>query len=197
MRNTIIISGFPGVGKSYFCGNTDLNVLDSDSSCFSWTKDLLGNNIVERNPDFPVNYIKHIKENIGTVDIIFVSSHEIVRKALEENNIHYILAFPGKDCKEEYIVRYKQRGNTEEFIDMIDENWNKFISDMEYELFPLKISMSRYEYISDLIKYGYCPSNNPSVYRYIAKGLYNYRGCPIYCDECDYRVDIFNEREEI
>lgn len=36
MKDTLIISGFPGVGKSYFKdNNNDLIILDSDSSNFS------------------------------------------------------------------------------------------------------------------------------------------------------------------
>lgn len=67
MKETTIISGFPGIGKSYFFRNQEYNnrtVLDSDSSEFSWVKDENGNNTKERNPDFPSNYIDHIKENM-------------------------------------------------------------------------------------------------------------------------------------
>lgn len=64
--------------------------LDSDSSNFSWVKDENGNNTKERNPEFPKNYIEHIKSNIGKVDVIFVSSHKVVREALE--CYHYVYA---------------------------------------------------------------------------------------------------------
>ena len=109
--NTKVISGFPGVGKSYLFNNTDLKVLDSDSSNFSWIKDSEGRNTKERNPDFPQNYIDHIKKNIGKVDIILTSSHDVVRKALKESCIDYILVHPNIRAKEEYIERYTQRGN--------------------------------------------------------------------------------------
>ena len=35
-KETRVISGFPGVGKTYFKNITNLIVLDSDSSKFSW-----------------------------------------------------------------------------------------------------------------------------------------------------------------
>lgn len=81
---TYVISAFPAYGKSYcFKKYQDkFTILDSDSSEFSWIKDRNGNNTKERNANFPQNYITHIKNNIGKVDIIFVSSHETVRKAL-------------------------------------------------------------------------------------------------------------------
>lgn len=138
---TAVISAFPGCGKSYIYknyNNTKYNkknwkILDSDSSDYSWLKDENGNNTTERNPDFPNNYIKHIKDNIGKVDVIFVSSHKEVRKALKRNNIDFFLVFPTKDMKNMFIKRYKDRGNTENFINFISNNWDKFIDDMENE----------------------------------------------------------------
>lgn len=98
------------------------SILDSDSSKFSWilrkrTKEELeiakkawesephlldgdgyinqikDEEIKVRNPDFPKNYIEHIKENIGKVDFIFVSSHLQVREAMKEADIHYCTVF--------------------------------------------------------------------------------------------------------
>jgi hypothetical protein len=131
--NTFVISAFPACGKSYCFENVskkDIKILDSDSSEFSWIKDIEGNNTKERNPNFPNNYIKHIKENIGKVDIIFVSSHEVVRNALLGNNIRTILIYPYKHCKDEWIERFRNRGNNEGFIKFISDNWDKFINDM-------------------------------------------------------------------
>ena len=57
MKETTIISGFPGVGKTeFFKDQTYHNrvCLDSDSSEFSWVEDNEGNNTKERNPNFPI-----------------------------------------------------------------------------------------------------------------------------------------------
>ena len=61
--NTKIFSVFPACGKTYLYEHQDeygLKILDSDSSQFSWT---LTRDGMIRNPDFPKNYIEHIKEN--------------------------------------------------------------------------------------------------------------------------------------
>ena len=108
-------------------------MLDSDSSQFSWIKDENGNNTKERDPNFPTNYIKHIKDNIGKVDVIFVSSHDIVRKALNENNINFFMVYPDKSMKEEWIRRFRERGNDEGFIKFISDNWDDFIDEIEKE----------------------------------------------------------------
>ena len=99
-KNTKIIAAYPACGKSYFTENVkdyfegeNPIVLDSDSSLFSWIYEN-GEKTDKRNPDFPKNYINHIKENIGKADIIFVSSHSVVRKSLGDNKIKFTLVVP-------------------------------------------------------------------------------------------------------
>lgn len=160
-----IISAFPACGKSTYykkwsqysqenvwrsrnngeqvynnigepCGD---KILDSDSSLFSWIYDENGNKTDQRNPDFPNNYIQHIKKHLDTEDVIFVSSHKVVRDALKNAGIPYYLVYPQKDMKDEWIWRFRNRGNDESFIKFQDEHWNDFIDDMENETYPTKI----------------------------------------------------------
>lgn len=127
---TKIISAFPGTGKSYYHSKHPDITLDSDSSNFSWIKDENGVNTAERNPDFPQNYINHIKENIGKYKYIFVSSHKQVRDALLDNCIFFYLVYPDERRKEEFLERYRNRGNDEKFIQLISDNWEKWIREM-------------------------------------------------------------------
>lgn len=145
MKNTVIISGFPAVGKSMLAKNSQLVVLDSDSSKFSWISEGV------RHPDFPNNYIKHIQENIGKADYILVSSHDIVREALENNSIEYFLVYPNMSQKDEYLERYRHRGNDEKFVSFIDSNWDKFILDIEREKFPTLVKLNKGQFLSDVI----------------------------------------------
>lgn len=135
MKQTFVISAFPACGKSYCYKNHQdkITMLDSDSSEFSWIKDSEGNNTKERNPNFPSNYIEHIKADIGKVDVIFVSSHDVVRKALAKNKIKTIIVYPNKNLKEEWIRRFKERENNEDFINFISKNWDRFIDDIQNE----------------------------------------------------------------
>ena len=144
MINTKVISAFPACGKTYCFKNKQecfKGILDSDSSEFSWIKDENGDNTKERNPDFPNNYIQHIKDNIGKVEIIFVSSHKEVRDALKENNIEYTLIYPDISYKEDWLWRFERRGNDESFIKFISDNWDSFIKDMDNEAYPSKIKL--------------------------------------------------------
>lgn len=153
---TNIYSIFPACGKTWLFEHQDdygLKILDSDSSEFSWLKDN-GNKI--RNPDFPSNYIKHIKENIGKYDYIFVSSHASVRDALEQENIDFTIVYPAQHCKAEWVGRcFLREINGEDGCSakVIYENWDQWIS----ECFVTGIShkeivLDNGEYLSDHFK---------------------------------------------
>ena len=126
MTEQLVISGFPGTGKSYYIERGEGSdympqgfASDSDSSKFDKS-------------NFPQNYIQHIKEliNKGTARI-FVSSHKEVREALVKEGIEFILVYPKRELKQEYIERYKQRGSPDSFINLISENWDNWITELE------------------------------------------------------------------
>ena len=103
---TKVYSAFPGCGKTTYFNNTDKNVLDSDSSKFD-------------KRHFPGNYLDHIERSIEdpNVDKILVSSHKDVRDGLVRRGIPFVLVYPERTIKEEYIQRYKDRGNNDSIID--------------------------------------------------------------------------------
>ena len=162
-----VISAFPACGKTTYCkewsqyspenvwrkrnnGEQVLNniglpcgdkIIDSDSSLFSWIYDENGNKTNTRNPDFPNNYIEHIKEHLDTEDVIFISSHKVVRDALKENGIPYYLIYPREDMKDEWLRRFKNRGNDQAFIDFQNEHWDEFIYDMKSETYPKHVEL--------------------------------------------------------
>lgn len=146
---TKVISAFPACGKSTYFKNYSYysnekykdKILDSDSSLFSWLYDENGNKTDVRNLDFPNNYIQHIKEHLNKENIIFVSSHKSVRDALKANKIKYYLIYPEKSMKEEWMKRFRDRGNSEEFIKFQEDHWDEFIDDMANEIFPMKVEL--------------------------------------------------------
>jgi hypothetical protein len=142
-----VISGFPAIGKSFLFNNENNSiVLDSDSSMFSWVSEGV------RSTDFPNNYMKHIEENLSEADYIFVSSHDVVRNALKNYHIAYTIVYPSIELKDEYLQRYKDRGNNEKFISFIESNWDNFINDIEKEWYPRKIKLESGQYLSDVLE---------------------------------------------
>lgn len=132
--NTKIYSVFPACGKTWLYEHQEdygLKILDSDSSNFNWiiTYDENGKKIKERNPEFPNNYIKHIKENIGKADVIFVSSHASVRDALDEEGIDFTVVYPEFDCKAEWVGRCfirDKRGESGCGAEAMYNNWEQW-----------------------------------------------------------------------
>ena len=140
-----IISAFPGTGKTHFYQNSELRVLDSDSSKYSWIEKGV------RNPEFPSNYVAYIKENLGCADFILVSSHVSVRQALLDEGLEYTLVFPERSQKNEYIERFRQRGSPESFIDLLMNNWDDWIKEMEEQTGCNKIKLNAGQYLSDVL----------------------------------------------
>ncbi|WP_368880397.1 hypothetical protein [Proteus mirabilis] len=141
MKNTLVIAAFPGCGKStFFREKKNFVVSDSDSSTFDKSQ-------------FPTNYIHHIKRLIGegNHDYIMVSSHDVVREALERHNIKYTLVYPNEECKQEYIERYQQRGNTEGFVKLLQGNFENWVQSCREEQFPTKIELHPGQFLADVL----------------------------------------------
>lgn len=141
-----VICAFPGTGKSYFHKLYPDITFDSDSSNFSWESPGV------RHRNWPYNYIEHIEEVLenNKDKIIFVSTHKDLLQALKEKEIPFVVISPDHYCKEEYINRFRERGNDEKFIDTLAKNFNSFLADLSEAQF--KISLTKKEYISDVIK---------------------------------------------
>lgn len=137
-KQTKLISAFPGTGKTYFFNHTaDKHVLDSDSSKFDKSK-------------FPENYLIYIKNNISKVDIILISSHKEVRDALEEAGLEFTLVYPQEQLKQEYVDRFKQRGDNKAFISLISVNWTKWLKELHNQCCNERIELGSNEYLSDI-----------------------------------------------
>jgi hypothetical protein len=145
IMKTKVYSAFPGVGKTTYFNTTDRNVLDSDSSKFD-------------KKHFPDNYIEHIERNIQDpkVDKILVSSHKDVRDALLKKGIPFVLVYPNRDIKDEYIQRYKDRGNNDAFVDLLEKNWDNWMDEMDQMEAPqgqtlYKVKLGPGQYLADVI----------------------------------------------
>jgi len=121
-----VVSGFPGVGKSYAKNNVKtLEIVDSDSSKFSWIKEGV------KNPEFPKNYISHIQECLLDKDIVLVSSHDVVRDAMTKEDIPFILVYPEIGLMRHYINRFIDRGSPTAFIQLVKKNWHSWIDELD------------------------------------------------------------------
>lgn len=137
-KDTKIFSVFPVSGTTYATKKLTeegYKVLELDSSEYShkYYNFSVDDYKVKRvkNPSFPQNYIKAIKEAIGEYDFIFISTHREVREELEKNNIRYSLVYPNYSMKNEWVGRCYLRSDSHEFCDKLASNWDQWIKELD------------------------------------------------------------------
>lgn len=153
MKKAIIICGFPGVGKTS-AANNRRSILDAESSAFSYKWDTEPPFGRERNSEFPKNYIDFLQENESEYDVVLASSHRVVRDELKYAGMQYIIVAPKRELKNEYLIRYLQRGSDIDFIELLNDKWDEFLTDIENDGAPV-IWLSSKEYLSDVLGRAY------------------------------------------
>lgn len=111
----MIICGYAGIGKSYLAHNFP-NIIDLESTPF------------EKDWD---RYFKCAKHYSKQGFLVLLSCHKEIRERVVEE-LPYgerITIFPCINDKELFRKRYEQRGNTEEFIKLQMNNWEKWTSE--------------------------------------------------------------------
>lgn len=144
MKNKVlIIAAFPAMGKTYFTEHNSRytkQILDSDSSLFSWSYNHKGNGRT-RNPEFPYNYLDYIAymykslqdypvmeiEGLPRVSgIIFTSTHSEVLKGLKQYNLPFTAVIPSSKS----VLMERLDARNDPMAKMINENYDKFTNDV-------------------------------------------------------------------
>jgi hypothetical protein len=143
---TLLVSAFPATGKSWYVDKGEGSgympegfATDSDSSKFDKS-------------GFPQNYIRHINEKISQgYARVFISSHKEVRDALVLNGLPFVLIYPKKELKSEYIERYRQRGSGDKFIQLVSDNWDAWIEECESQNGCHHIQLESGQFVSNVV----------------------------------------------
>lgn len=130
----MIICGFAGIGKSTLCKNKAMWI-DLESTPF------------EKDWDRYATVAMHMDKQGYNV---MLSCHADLRKKLHEKGARYFVVLPFPSLKDEYLNRYKKRGNDSSFIESIEKNWNAYTECLEWE-YPLYLRYG--QYISDVAGY--------------------------------------------
>jgi hypothetical protein len=115
-------------------------VRDLESSDFHWLKNPDGSWKLNEdgskiiNPLWPKNYINEIKalERSGMYRVVFVSSHDDIRREMAEVGIRYSNLFPTNtpEMKKIMMERYRLRQSPPEFINNLEKNWDSYINSL-------------------------------------------------------------------
>lgn len=130
-----IVAGFPGVGKSTAAKENPDLFLDLESSDYHWIVNDKGQKVC--NPRWPNNYFQAIldaafKPFNPTNEIyiyVLISTHKEILDLLRKCHIYYMAVVP--KTKIIYIQRYIDRGSSDEFIESLNNNFEKYIKDIE------------------------------------------------------------------
>lgn len=181
MKKTLIISAFPGCGKTFLYRNQDkipvkfngidirCTFCDSDSSKFSkhngWEKE----------------YVDSIEDKIGILDFIFISQHDLVLAELERRNIPFISVAPDNSLdlsikarsliRQDWFNRLIYRDNSHikdyaSWINLIKTKYDEWTSDEALNKYhPVEvIKLGYHQYISDIIDRLYYDKETCSKY---------------------------------
>lgn len=107
----MIICGFPGTGKSTMAKFSRWVDLESTPFRGNW---LLYAEVAKHMSDKGYN--------------VMVSTHKELLDSLEQIEARYTVVIPPITDKNIYLMRYEMRGNSHEFISLIDENWERWIT---------------------------------------------------------------------
>lgn len=139
-----LICGFPGVGKTHLCKINGWN--DSDSSKFSWRIPYKDD---RKHPNWPRNYIEYLSKQTKTT---LISTHKVVRDALYVMDMPFSVCYPTRDCKEEYMKRYRDRGSPDAFIEFCYTCWDAWLTELERETRAKEhIVLKQGQFISDVL----------------------------------------------
>lgn len=154
----MIYTAFPGTGKTYAAKNF-YGAVDLESSDYQW-KDLeagvessKGENKV-KNDEWTLNYIKAI-EKADLYKNVFISAQPIILDILAGHFKTFVTITPNVSEKESYLKAYRRRGNSEKFIRQMEDNFEKYIDDLDSNNDALcHIKIDHGAHISDLIEGG-------------------------------------------
>ena len=140
-----VTAAFPATGKSFVAAH-DHRFIDSDSSRFSWGPD------GDRHPNWPSNYIAHIRGALANGDRVLVSTHGEVRKALADASIPFTLVYPKHSLRDEYRARMEKRGSPPALIaKVIDELWHDALSECVNQQGCEHIVLGPGQYLADVL----------------------------------------------
>jgi broad-specificity NMP kinase len=134
LKDTVIIAGFPGCGKSFLCKNRNdytFSILDASSNRFE--RIVTDNGARINSLQYPNNYIEYIQSKIGKYDAILIDSSPDIQLCLINNNIDFVIVVPshGITCSD-YLARYKDRkyGIRKKFYNnYLIPNWDSIIDE--------------------------------------------------------------------
>lgn len=157
-----LIFAFSGMGKTNL-SKMSSKIIDLETLRYEWiyqsiAKDwedekLKGRDDLRvRNPNFPKNYVGYVEQLTETEqNFIFCPTNELVINELINRGHSYVAIYPSYQAfKKYYLKRFESRGNSQSFIQMIEENYKYYIDTIKKGS-VINIEVKDDSYLSDYI----------------------------------------------
>ena len=159
----MIIAGFSGIGKTTLCQKVE-NAVDFGCMSFKYSnfdKLLASGRPVESfkaslELDFifgwEFSYLEAILEyhRQNPQDYLVIPSVARVLRCLGQAGVPYVLCYPETGARQEYLRRFKSRGNSPDFIDIFIGDWDNWMESLRKDSCGIHIEMKPHQYLLDL-----------------------------------------------
>ncbi len=162
----MIIAAFAAAGKSYFCKQNQNRAIDFVCMPFKYTnfyeiskgiedaEAIKGVYELELRGGWETGYCEVIQAMERANPELYIVIPPVIKvlELLKAAGIGYTIIYPKEELLEEYIERCQERGNTEDFIDIVRTCWDFWIKSAKSDEWADKIELSSGQYMSDVIK---------------------------------------------
>lgn len=163
MDKKILVLAYPGTGKTYIADNyADVSDIEFQHYRYDYgeysnlpLEKLKGRtDIRTQKKEWPNNFFKFLEEELEKTKCVFVpmstSIFPILDYLANEKNVRIIFAIQSEDSLSSMTKTYKQRGNSEEFIERRKNDFIKFhnlIKEFNFE----KVYIQQNEFLIDAL----------------------------------------------
>jgi len=177
----LLIMAYMGTGKTEL-ENRYENVIDFDFQDYKYIYDESirhlpleqrkgSTNLRTENPNYPKNFLTDAVKLLNEGKVVISPFIEHVFRAydssdikLQIKNLRIILVCPTKDNFDEYVERFKQRGNSDEFIARREKEFSSLVDLFEQADNYEKIIMKPGQYLSEALEeYGINLNSKSSI----------------------------------
>lgn len=136
--HTVLYAAWCGTGKTYVCEKTDIKACEIEY----WKY---------KDKGMQKEYLQDIKNQIGKVDCIFISTDHEGLSLLNAKGYDITLVFPENELRSEYLDRYIKRDSPYDFIGTFMKYWHVWLDELKEQDYCKRIVLKSGEYLSDVI----------------------------------------------
>jgi hypothetical protein len=135
---TVLCAAFCGTGKTHICNQNDINAIEIEY----WKY---------KDEGLQKEYVNDVKNQIGNVDYIFLSTEPEGLKLLKDEGFNITLIYPENELRNEYLDRYIDRDSSYDFIGTFMKYWNLWINELKEQEYCKHIILKKGEYLQDVL----------------------------------------------